>query len=120
EAWDAGGLYLVGAFARHARRAKGLGWAEWNDKFRDDVRRFVRGEPGMTRALALRLAGSPDLFAGAPHGPAHSIHYVTCHDGFTLADLVSYDRKHNESNGEGKRDGSDWNASWNCGVEGPT
>ncbi|HEV8241993.1 MAG TPA: isoamylase [Thermoanaerobaculia bacterium] len=120
EPWDAGGLYLGGAFARHGRGDGGNGWAEWNDKFRDDVRRFVRGEPGLTRALAARLAGSPDLFAAAPRGPAHSINYVTCHDGFTLADLVAYDRKHNEANGENNRDGSDWNASWNCGVEGPT
>ncbi len=99
---------------------RGGRWAEWNDRFRDDVRRFVRGEPGMTGALAARLAGSRDLFGGGPLGPGHSINYVTCHDGFTLADLVAYDRKHNESNGEGNRDGSDWNASWNCGVEGPT
>jgi glycogen operon protein len=120
EAWDAAGLYLVGAFARHGKRGEGRGWAEWNDKFRDDVRRFVRGEPGLTRALATRLAGSPDLFAGGPLGPGHSINYVACHDGFTLADLVAYERKHNEANGEGNRDGSDWNASWNCGVEGPT
>jgi glycogen operon protein len=74
----------------------------------------------MTGALAARLAGSRDLFGGGPLGPGHSINYVTCHDGFTLADLVAYDRKHNQRNGEGNRDGSDWNASWNCGVEGPT
>jgi glycogen operon protein len=114
EPWDAGGLYLLGRFARRGR------WSEWNDRFRDDVRRFVRGEPGMTGAVAARLAGSRDLFGEGPLGPGHSINYVTCHDGFTLADLVSYDRKHNEANGEGNRDGADWNASWNCGVEGPT
>jgi glycogen operon protein len=118
ESWDAAGLYLVGGFARRPRR--GGGWREWNDRFRDDVRRFVRGEPGMTRALAARLAGSPDLFAGAPLGPGHSINYVTCHDGFTLADLVAYDRKHNEANGEHNRDGADENFSWNCGFEGPS
>jgi isoamylase len=118
EPWDAGGLYLLGAFARRSR--SGVAWKEWNNRFRDDVRRFVRGEPGMASALAARLGGSSDVFGGAPLGPGHSINYVTCHDGFTLADLVSYDRKHNEPNGEGNRDGSDWNASWNCGVEGPT
>ena len=116
EPWDAAGLYLGGAFARHGGRP----WAEWNDRFRDDVRRFVRGEPGLTSALAARLAGSSDRFAGGPLGPAHAINYVACHDGFTLADLVAYDRKHNERNGEGNRDGADWNASWSCGVEGPT
>jgi glycogen operon protein len=114
EPWDAAGLYLLGFFARRGR------WSEWNDRFREDVRRFVRGEPGMAGALAARLAGSRDLFGASPLGPAASVNYVTCHDGFTLADLVSYERKRNESNGEGNRDGSDWNASWNCGVEGPT
>ncbi|HEV8632311.1 MAG TPA: isoamylase [Thermoanaerobaculia bacterium] len=116
EPWDAAGFYLGGAFARHGGRP----WAEWNDRFRDDVRRFVRGEPGLTGALAARLAGSRDRFAGGPLGPAHAINYVACHDGFTLADLVCCDHKHNERNGEGNRDGADWNASWSCGVEGPT
>ncbi len=120
EAWDAAGLYLVGGFARREGLGDKRGWTEWNDRFRDDVRRFVRGEPGMTGALAARLAGSGDLFGVGALGPGHSINYVACHDGFTLADLVSYDEKHNEANGEDNRDGSDWNASWNCGVEGPT
>ncbi|HXT22072.1 MAG TPA: isoamylase, partial [Thermoanaerobaculia bacterium] len=126
EPWDAGGLRMSGAFARRSGGSVGVAsgggarWVEWNDRFRDDVRRFVRGEPGMTSALAARLAGSRDLFGSGPLGPGHSINYVTCHDGFTLADLVAYERKHNEGNGEGNRDGSDWNASWNCGVEGPT
>jgi isoamylase len=120
EAWDAAGLYLVGGFARREGRGPRRGWREWNDRFRDDVRRFVRGEPGMTRVLAARLAGSRDLFGAGALGPGHSINYVACHDGFTLADLVSYDRKHNGANGEDDRDGSDWNASWNCGLEGPT
>jgi glycogen operon protein len=125
EPWDAAGLYRLGAFARRPRRGSGAsgeprGWTEWNDRFRDDVRRFVRGEPGLAGALAARLAGSEDLFGGSPLGPGASINHVACHDGFTLADLTIYDRKHNEANGEGGRDGSDWNASWSCGVEGPT
>ena len=121
EPWDAGGLHLLGAFASGLRTSDGAGrWAEWNDRFRDDVRRFVRGDPGVAGALAARLAGSHDVFHGAPHGPLASVNYVTCHDGFTLADLVAYDRKHNEANGDGNRDGFDANHSWNCGVEGPT
>ena len=120
EPWDAGGLHMLGAFARRRGSDGGGRWAEWNDRFRDDVRRFVRGEPGLAAALAARLAGSHDLFHDAPHGPLASVNYVTCHDGFTLADLVSYDRKHNEANGEGNRDGFGANHSWNCGVEGPT
>ncbi|HVN85837.1 MAG TPA: glycogen debranching protein GlgX [Candidatus Binatia bacterium] len=114
EAWDAAGLYQVGSFPAWGR------WAEWNGPFRDDVRRFVRGEPGLAGRLASRLAGSSDLFQASGREPCHSINFVTCHDGFTLADLVSYDRKHNEINGEGNRDGSDHNFSWNCGHEGPT
>src|SRR5581483_9459231 len=114
EPWDARGLYALGRFARRGP------WAEWNDRFREDVRRFVRGEPGMVGALATRLAGSEDIFGGAALGPLASINYVTCHDGFTLADLVAYERKHNEANGDGNRDGADWNASWNHGVEGDT
>ncbi|MGD9764327.1 MAG: glycogen debranching protein GlgX [Candidatus Binatia bacterium] len=114
EAWDAAGLYQVGRFPAWQR------WAEWNGPYRDHIRHFVRGDPGFTPALAARLAGSPDLFAPSGRGPSHSINFVTCHDGFTLADLVSYDRKHNEANGEGNRDGTDDNISWNCGVEGPT
>ena len=114
EAWDAAGLYQVGTFPAWGR------WAEWNGKFRDDIRRFVKGDPGMAPALATRLLGSPDLYSANFRQPWHSINFVTCHDGFTLADLVSYDRKHNDANGEQNRDGSDENLSWNCGVEGPS
>jgi glycogen operon protein len=114
EAWDAAGLYQVGTFPAWRR------WAEWNGKFRDDVRRFVKSDPGMTPALAARLAGSPDLYESSGRQPYHSINFVTCHDGFTLEDLVSYNQKHNEENGEDNRDGMDQNFSWNCGVEGPT
>ena len=113
EAWDAGGLYQVGEFAGHR-------WKEWNGRFRDDVRAYVRGDSGMVRALADRVMGSPDLYGARPREPAQSINFVTSHDGFTLEDLVSYNRKHNEANREGNRDGNDDNRSWNCGVEGPT
>jgi glycogen operon protein len=113
EAWDAAGLYQVGRFV-------GDSWNEWNGKFRDDVRRFLRGDEGTVGALATRLLGSPDLYAHEEREPEQSVHFVTCHDGFTLNDLVSYERKHNEANGEGNRDGSDHDMSWNCGVEGPT
>ena len=89
-------------------------------KFRDDIRRFVRGDPGSVRALPDRLLASPDLFAGRPSEVEHSINFVTCHDGFTLNDLVSYTRKHNEANLVHNRDGTDADYSWNCGVEGPT
>ena len=112
EPWDAAGLYQVGTFPGGAR------WSDWNGRYRDDVRRFWRGEPGMTSALATRICGSDDLYAG--RGPLHSINFLCCHDGFTLNDLVSYNHKHNEANGEGNRDGSDANWSWNCGAEGPT
>jgi len=112
EAWDAGGLYQVGSFPAYGR------WAEWNGKFRDDVRRFVKGEPGLALAIAKRIQGSPDLYAG--RGPCASVNFVTCHDGFTLRDLYSYNDKHNEPNGEENRDGANDNNSWNCGVEGPT
>jgi isoamylase len=114
EAWDAAGLYQVGSFPSWGR------WAEWNGQFRDDVRRFAKGDPEMTRSLATRLAGSPDLYRGSGREPWHSINFVTCHDGFTLKDLVSYDEKHNEANGEGGRDGHPENLSWNCGQEGPS
>ena len=114
EAWDAAGLYQVGTFPSWGR------WAEWNGKFRDDVRKFVRGDAGMTSALATRLLGSPDLYQTSAREPYHSINFVTCHDGFTLDDLVSYDDKHNEANGENNTDGSNANYSWNCGAEGPT
>jgi len=113
EAWDAAGLYQVGRFV-------GDSWKEWNGRFRDDVRRFVRGDRDAVGALATRLLGSPDLFGHEEREPEQSIQFVTCHDGFTLNDLVSYDRKHNEANGEGNRDGCSENYSWNCGAEGPT
>ncbi len=112
EPWDAAGLYQVGNFPGGSR------WSVWNGQFRDDVRRFWQGEAGMTSALATRLCGSDDVCKN--RGPLHGINFITCHDGFTLADLVSYNSKHNETNGEGNRDGSDANFSWNCGVEGPT
>jgi glycogen operon protein len=113
EAWDAGGLYQVGSFVGDA-------WQEWNGRFRDDVRRFLKGDCGTIQSVAARLLGSPDLYGHKAREPEHSINFVTCHDGFTLEDLVSYGAKHNEANGEGNRDGADDNASWNCGVEGPT
>lgn len=114
EAWDAAGLYQVGSFPAWGR------CAEWNGRFRDDVRRFVKGDPGMVPTLATRLYGSPDLYQASERQPYHSINFITCHDGFTLADLVSYDAKHNEMNGEGNADGLPENLSWNCGAEGPT
>jgi isoamylase len=113
EAWDAAGLYQVGTFPAWGR------WAEWNGKFRDDIRRFMRGDPGMVSALASRMMGSPDIYQGTGRAPYHSINFVTCHDGFTLADLVSFNHKHNEANGEDGRDGADENFSWNGGWEGP-
>ncbi len=112
EAWDAAGAYQVGAF--HNR------WSEWNGRFRDDVRRFWRGDAGMLGDFASRLAGSSDLYGNTEKGPDSSINYVTSHDGFTLNDLVSYERKHNEANGEFNRDGTDANYSRNYGTEGPT
>jgi len=114
EAWDAAGLYQVGTLPSWGR------WAEWNGIFRDDVRKFVKGDAGMTSALATRLLGSPDLYLTSAREPYHSINFVTCHDGFTLNDLVSYNQKHNLANGENNSDGSDANYSWNCGVEGPS
>jgi isoamylase len=113
EAWDAAGLYEVGSFV-------GDSWKEWNGRFRDDVRSFFRGEEGVIQAFADRLIGSPSLYGHKQREPEQSVNFVTCHDGFTLNDLVSYDRKHNEANGEDNRDGADDNRSWNCGVEGPT
>jgi isoamylase len=113
EAWDAAGLYQVGSFI-------GDSWKEWNGRFRDDVRSFLRADGGTVRLLAARLVGSPDLYAHEQREPEQSINFVTCHDGFTLNDLVSYNHKHNEANGEDNRDGGDDNRSWNCGVEGPT
>jgi glycogen operon protein len=114
EPWDAGGLYQVGHFPFGRR------WSEWNGRYRDDVRRFWRGEAGMSGALATRICGSADLYEVTGRRPHHSINFITCHDGFTLADLVSYDLKRNEANGEQNRDGLSENFSWNCGVEGPT
>ena len=113
EAWDAGGLYQVGNFV-------GDKWHEWNGRFRDDVRRFVKGDAGAVSAMASRMLGSPDLFGHEQREAEQSINFVTCHDGFTLNDLVSYNEKHNEANGECNRDGASDNLSWNCGVEGPT
>jgi len=113
EAWDAAGLYQVGTFI-------GDSWKEWNGRFRDDVRSFLKGERGTLKHFASRLLGSPDIYGYEDREPEQSINFITCHDGFTLNDLVSYDSKHNEANGEGNRDGSDNNISWNCGVEGTT
>ena len=113
EAWDAGGLYQVGSFI-------GDRWKEWNGRFRDDIRSFFKGEPGAVSRLPDRLLGSPDLYGHQEREPEQSINFVTCHDGFTLNDLVSYGTKHNEANGEDNRDGCDDNRSWNCGVEGAT
>jgi glycogen operon protein len=97
-----------------------VGWAEWNGRYRDAIRRYWRGDPGQVADLAYRLTGSSDLYQDDGRRPYASINFVTAHDGFTLADLVSYDKKHNEANGDGNRDGWDENLSWNCGVEGLT
>jgi len=113
EAWDAAGLYQIGYFP-------GFRWAEWNGRFRDDVRRFVRGDAGVVGAVASRIAGSADIYEATGHLPLSSINFITCHDGFTLNDLVSYNEKHNSDNGEENRDGINENLSWNCGAEGPT
>ncbi len=113
EAWDAAGLYQVGHFP-------GDRWAEWNGLYRDDVRRFVKGDPGLTGAIASRIVGSADVYQSRGQTPENSINFITVHDGFTLNDLVSYNDKHNEANGEGNRDGIDRNLSWNCGREGST
>jgi glycogen operon protein len=115
EPWDAAGLYQVGSFPHFGGR-----WSEWNGRYRDDVRRFWRGDEGMTGALATRICGSADLYETSGRYPKHSLNFVTCHDGFTLWDLVSYNHKRNEANGEHNRDGMDDNMSWNCGVEGPS
>jgi glycogen operon protein len=113
EAWDAAGLYKVGSFI-------GDSWQEWNGRFRDDVRSFFRGENNSVRNFADRLLGSPAIYSHEEREAEQSVNFVTCHDGFTLNDLVSYDHKHNEANGENNSDGSNDNRSWNCGVEGPT
>lgn len=113
EAWDAAGLYQVGHFPGGGR------WLEWNGKYRDIVRRFLKGDSGLSGAFAQALCGSQDLY-GNGRTPCHSINFVTCHDGFSLRDLVSYNSKHNLQNGEHNCDGSSHNDSWNCGHEGPT
>jgi len=113
EAWDAAGAYQVGSFAN-------LRWSEWNGRYRDDLRRFWRGDPRMIGPLATRLAGSSDLYQPGGRRPYHSINFITSHDGFTLNDLVSYNEKHNQQNGEDNRDGEKNNFSYNYGVEGPT
>jgi glycogen operon protein len=111
EAWDAAGLYQIGHFP-------GDRWAEWNGRYRDDVRRFVKGDPGLVGAIASRLGGSADIYQERGGSPLNSINFATCHDGFTLNDLVSFNQKHNVANGEDNRDGINDNLSWNCGAEG--
>ena len=113
EAWDAAGTYQVGSFPNER-------WSEWNGRFRDDVRRFWRGDAGQLSALATRLCGSSDLYDKEGQTPNKSINFITAHDGFTLADLVAYTQKRNEANGEQNRDGEKDNLSQNCGAEGPT
>ena len=113
EAWDAAGLYQVGSFV-------GDSWKEWNGRFRDDMRDFVRGAEGLVKRVADRMVGSPEIYGHKEREPEQSVNLVTCHDGFTLNDLVSYNDKHNEANGENNRDGANDNRSWNCGVEGPS
>jgi isoamylase len=115
EAWDAAGHYAVGEFIERSDR-----FAEWNGPFRDDVRRFIKGDMDMVNTLANRILGSPDIYQKHNFGTDRSINFITCHDGFTLNDLVSYNEKHNEANGEQNRDGANDNHSWNCGVEGET
>jgi glycogen operon protein len=112
EAWDAAGLYQVGSFSSHPR------WAEWNGRYRDDVRAFMTGRGGSVADLATRISGSADLYQHSDKAPFNSINFITSHDGFTLHDLVAYNRKHNEMNGEKNRDGDDHNLSWNSGAEG--
>ncbi len=113
EPWDCGGAYQVGGFP-------GGRWCEWNDKFRDGIRKFVRGDEGLVTEAATRVSGSSDLYAHDGRRPFNSINFITSHDGFTLNDLVSYNGKHNEENGEENRDGNDNNLSYNCGFEGPS
>jgi glycogen operon protein len=122
EAWDAAGAYQVGSFGEHRWNDSHntRHWAEWNGRYRDDVRGFWRGDAGLRGAFATRLAGSSDLYEDDGRPPASSINFITSHDGFTLHDLVSYRFKHNEANGEGNRDGDNNNLSENFGVEGPT
>jgi len=113
EAWDAAGLYQVGNFVGDA-------WKEWNGRFRDDCRDVFRAAPAAISRFADRLLGSPELYGHKGREPEQSVNFMTCHDGFTLNDLVSYERKHNEANGENNHDGADDNRSWNCGAEGPS
>lgn len=112
EAWDAGGLYQVGAFPAYGR------WAEWNGKYRDTIRKFLKGDVGIIGELSQRIQGSPDMYR--LRGTTAGVNFITCHDGFTLYDLVSYNQKHNDANGEDNRDGNNDNYSWNCGCEGET
>ncbi|MFZ4776885.1 MAG: glycogen debranching protein GlgX [Terrimicrobiaceae bacterium] len=114
EAWDAGGLYQVGNFPSYGR------WMEWNGKYRDCARRFLKGDPGTVGEMVQRITGSPDLYAAAGRKPTASVNFITCHDGFTLRDLFSYNGKQNLENGENNNDGANDNYSWNCGVEGET
>jgi isoamylase len=114
EAWDAGGLYQVGSFPAYGR------WSEWNGKYRDAARRFLKGDKYTVGEMVQRIMGSPDLYQHAGRHPQSSVNFITCHDGFTLADLFSYNEKNNLENGENNRDGTNDNYSWNCGVEGPT
>lgn len=113
EAWDAGGLYQVGTFPSWNR------WAEWNGRYRDDIRRYLKGDAGLAQAAALRISGSRDIYEADSRQNA-SVNFITCHDGFTLYDLFSYNEKHNESNGWNNTDGANDNNSWNCGMEGDT
>ena len=112
EAWDAGGLYQVGSFPAYGR------WAEWNGKYRDSARRFLKGDAGMAGALSECIQGSPGLYS--TRGTTGGINFITCHDGFTLYDLFAYNEKHNDANGENNNDGNNDNDSWNCGCEGPS
>lgn len=114
EAWDAGGLYQVGSFPSWSR------WAEWNGRYRDDMRRFLKGDGGMAGTAITRITGSRDLYDPAHRGISASVNFLTCHDGFTLYDLYSYNMKHNEKNGWGNTDGDNNGNSWNCGAEGAT
>ncbi|MFN0069973.1 MAG: glycogen debranching protein GlgX [Chloroflexota bacterium] len=113
EAWDAAGLYQIGYFP-------GYRWGEWNGRYRDTMRSFLKGDPGIVGTVAARLSGSADIYESTGHLPLNSVNFLTAHDGFTLNDLVSYNDKHNDANGEGNRDGINDNQSWNCGVEGET
>lgn len=114
EAWDAGGLYQVGSFPSWSR------WSEWNGRYRDDMRCFLKGDAGLAQAAANRITGSLDLYNPEHRGNAASVNFITCHDGFTLWDLYSYSYKHNEKNGWNNTDGDSNNNSWNCGIEGST